>query len=230
VDGLVKQASVAVEEPSDIQGNAAEQEIRNALTNRRMDTFADNTFRPGDNVTRADFARALALNTPLRQSLASAPRFNDVSGDLEAIAEAVTASGSTLRDWNFKPAGMMSAQGQTFSPAGTVSRLDLAVAFVRALGLDTEARAKTGSTVTATDSDGQTKPLLDNAQIPNELRGYVQIAIDKGFLEVAVTSIKQTPLGMTITPGPKVDPNGLITRAALAAKLNTFAQRFVAGN
>jgi serine protease AprX len=230
VDGLIKQAVVTVEEPSDIQGNAAEQAIRFALANRMMDTFSDNTFRPGATVTREDFARALALNTPLRQSLGSTPKFTDVSGDLEAIAEAVTANGSTLRDWNFKPAGMMSATGSLFNPTANISRVDLAVAFVRALGLDAEAKQKAGSTVMATDSDGQSKPILDNAQIQSDLRGYVQIAIDKGFLEVALTSMQQTPTGLMIIPGPKVNPNGTVTRAALAAKLNTFAQRFVAGN
>jgi serine protease AprX len=229
VDGLIKQAVVAVEEPSDIQGNAAEQAIRFALANRMLDTFADNTFRPSATVTREDFARALALNTPLRQSLGATPRFTDVSGDLAAIAEAVTANGSTLRDWDFKPAGLMSATGSLFNPSGTVSRLDLAVAFVRALGLDAEAKQKAGSTVTAVDSDGQTKPLLDNTQIPNELRGYVQIAIDKGFLEVSLTTVQQTPPYAFIA-GPKVNPSGTITRAALAAKLSTFAARFVAGN
>jgi serine protease AprX len=141
----------------------------------------------------------------------------------------VTTSGSTLRDWDFKPAGLMSATGSLFNPAGTVSRLDLAVAFVRALGLDAEAKQKAGSTVTAVDSDGQTKPLLDNTQIPSELRGYVQIAIDKGFLEVSLTTVQQTPPYAFIA-GPKVNPNGTITRAALATKLNTFAGRFVAGN
>jgi serine protease AprX len=230
VDGLIKQAVVTIEEPVDIQGNAAEQAIRSVLSNRMMDTFTDNTFRPGAAVTREDFARALVLNTPLRQSLGATQKFSDATGDLEAIAQAATANGSTLRDWNFAPAGVMSAAGSSFNPGGTISRLELAVAFVRALGLDSEAKAKAGSTVTATDSDGQTKPVLDNAQIPNELRGYVQIAIDKGFLEVALTSVQKTALGFTVIPGPKVDPAGTVTRAALAAKLNTFAQRFVAGN
>ncbi|MBA3766229.1 MAG: S8 family serine peptidase [Acidobacteria bacterium] len=230
VDGLIKQAVVTIEEPTDIQGNAVEQAIRSVLSNRMMDTFADNTFRPGAAVTREDFARALALNTPLRQSLGATQKFMDVTGDLEAIAQAVTAKGSTLRDYNFTPAGTMSATGSDFNPTGTISRLELAVAFVRALGLDAEAKAKAGSTVTATDSDGQTKPILDNAQIPSELRGYVQIAIDKGFLEVALTSVQKTATGFMVIPGPKVDPAGTITRAALAAKLNTFAQRFVAGN
>src|SRR5207237_4506441 len=48
--------------------------------------------------------------------------------DALPISQAVTASGSTLRDWNFAPAGMMSASGSLFNPSGTVSRLDMAVA------------------------------------------------------------------------------------------------------
>jgi serine protease AprX len=227
VDGLIKQAVVTIEEPADIQGNAAEQAIRSVLSNRMMDTFADNTFRPGTAVTREDFTRALALNTPLRQSLGAAPKFTDVSGDLEALAQSVTASGSTLRDWNFAPAGMVSASVPLFNPAGAISRVELAVAFVRALGLDAEAKAKAGSVVTD-PTTGQ--PVIENAQIAPALRGYVQLAIDKGFLEVYQASVQQTPTGIVAQPGPRVEPNAGVTRAALASKLNLFAQRFVAGN
>jgi serine protease AprX len=130
-----------------------------------------------------------------------------------------------LRDWNFTPAGAMSA-GTTFNPSNAISRLDLAVAFVRALGLDTEARNLAGSNVT---SGGIT--LSDNGQIPSGLRGYVQIAIDKGFLEVYPAEVKQTGLGQfQVLPGPRVEPANTVTRAALAAKVNAFAARFAAGN
>ncbi|MDT4896310.1 MAG: serine protease AprX [Acidobacteriota bacterium] len=228
VDGLIKQAVVTVEEPSDIQSHPAAGQIRSALANRMMDTFSDNTFRPDTLVIRSDFARALALNTPLRQSVGATAKFTDVSGELRAMAEAVTASGSTLRDWNYAPAGMMSAQGALFNPNGTVSRLDLAVAFVRALGLDTEAKAKANTPV----KDPQTGlDVIDNGQIPGNLRGYVQIAVDKGFLEVYQASAEVTPTGSILAkPGPRVEPGEGLTRATLAAKLNLFAQRFVAGN
>src|SRR2546423_628245 len=214
----------------DIQGHPAQADIQLAILNRRIDVFADNTFQPDANVTREDFACALVLNTPLRQSLATTAKFTDVSASFEPIAEAVTSKGSTLRDFytaenSNAPAGLMSAQASTFNPTGTVSRLDLAVAFVRALGLDANAKLKAGSTVT--DSTGA--PLIDNAQIPTDLRGYVQIAIDKGFLEVYQASVEQTPTGFVAKPGPRVEPLGLITRAALATKLNAFAARFVAG-
>ena len=226
VNGLIKQAVVTMEEPSDIQGNAAEADIRSALANRRMDTFADNTFRPTAQVTRDDFARTLALNVPLRQSLSASAKFADVSADLEPIAEALTANGSTLRDWNFTPQGLMSANGSTFNPTGTVSRLDLAVAMVRALGLDNEAKAKAGTPVTYNGQE-----VIDDAQIPLALRGYVQFAIDKGFLEVYPAQIIQTGPGQfQAMPGPRVEPTTVLTRAALATKVNLFSMRYVAGN
>ncbi|HYG80818.1 MAG TPA: S8 family serine peptidase, partial [Pyrinomonadaceae bacterium] len=216
----------------DIQNHPARAQIELAIFNRRMDAFGDNSFQPDSAVSREDFARTLALNVPLRQTLSSSPKFADVSADFAPIAEAVTARGSTLRDFytgesSQAPAGLMSASGVIFNPGANVSRLDLAVAFVRALGLDAEARAKTGTAVIDPTS-GQ--PVIENAQIPLDLRGYVQIAIDKGFLEVWQASVEQTPTGFVARPGPRVEPSVTLTRAALAAKLNLFAQRFVAGN
>jgi serine protease AprX len=228
VDGIIKQAVVTTEEASDIQGHEAEQQIRSVLLNRQMDTFPDNTFRPDALVTREDFARLLALNTPLRQSLSAAPHFTDVSGGLAAIAEAVTAKGSTLRDWNFAPSGMMSATGSTFAPADTITRIDLAVALVRALGLDAEARALAGSNVTVSYS-GQTLTLTDNAEIPLALRGYMQIALDKGFLQ-ALFTLEQGRFEFQPSIKARVKPNNPASRALLAYSLDNFRKSFVAGN
>jgi serine protease AprX len=217
---------------TDIQGHAAQSEIELALISRRMDSFSDGSFRPDAEVTREDFARALALNVPVRQTLGTTPKFADVSADFEPLAQAITSRGSTLRDFytgesTSAPGGLLSADGGNFNPGGAVSRLDLAVAFVRALGLDSEAKAKANTPVIDPTS-GQ--PVIDNEQIPGSLRGYVQIAIDKGFLEVYQASVEQTPTGFIARPGPRVEPNVNINRASLAAKLNLFSQRFVAGN
>jgi len=155
------------------------------------------------------------------------PKFTDVSAEFAPIAEAITASGSTLRDWNFAPQGLIPATGSTFNPSAAISRMDLAVAFVRALGLDSEAKAKANMAV-IDPATGQ--PVIENAQIPGALRGYVQIAIDKGFLEVYQASVEQTPNGFVAKPGPRVEPGMNVTRAALASKLDLFVQRFIAGN
>jgi serine protease AprX len=217
---------------ADIQSHAAKAEIELAVLNRRIDTFADNSFQPDANVTREDFARSLSLNVPLRQSLGTTQKYADVTADFAPLAEAITAKGATLRDFytsesSSAPAGLLSADGSNFNPSGTVSRLDLAVAFVRALGLDAEAKAK-ANTAVVDPTSGQ--PVIENAQIPPALRGYVQIAIDKGFLEVYQASVEQTPTGFVAKPGPRVEPSAAVTRAALAAKLNLFVQRFIAGN
>jgi serine protease AprX len=226
VTGIIKQSVVALQSVPDIAGRPDEQLIKDTVVIRRMDIFADGGFHPEANVTREDFARTLSLNTPLRQSLAATPRFIDVSGSLAAIAEAVTAGGSTLRDWNFVPQGLITATGSTFNPNGTVNRLDLAVAFVRALGLDAEARAKANTVVTA---GGQ--PLVDGASIPPALRGYVQIAIDRGVMEAFPAELRQIAPGQfQAVPGPRFEPNTPVIRSVLAAKLALFAQAFAAGN
>jgi serine protease AprX len=167
----------------------------------------------------------LKLNTSLRQSLGATPKFSDVSGDLGALAEAATAKGSTLRDYDFVPTGMMSFAGTTFNPLGNVTRLDVAVAFVKALGHDAAARSLAGSTVTH-----QGTPLTDNSQIPAALRGYVQIAIDKGLFEAFPAEIRQTGPGQFIAvPGPRFEPSSAVTRATLATKLNKYRSLFTTG-
>nr|MBA2733217.1 S-layer homology domain-containing protein [Acidobacteriota bacterium] len=200
---------------TDIQGHATQSEIELAVLNRRMDTLSDNSFQPDASVTREDFARTLSLNVPLRQTLGKASKFTDLTADFAPLAEAITSKASTLRDFytaesSSAPGGLMSAVGSNFNPTGTVSRLDLAIAFVRALGLDAEAKAKAGTPVTDPTS-GQ--PVIENSQIPNELRGYVQIAIDKGVLDVYQASVEQTPNGFVAKPGPRVEPNRIVKRA-----------------
>lgn len=193
-----------------------------------MDTFPDGTFRPAALVSRGDLAQNLVLNTALRQSLADAPLFGDVTGSLEAIAEAVGANGSTLRDYDFTPAGTIPSAGSAFNPGANIARTDLAVAFVRALGLDAAAQAKAGSDVTVT-YQGQTLVLTDENLVPAGLRGYVQFALDKGILQ-ATFSLEQGPYDFQPTLKARVNPNDPVTRAFLAYALDHYRQSFAAGN
>jgi len=228
VDFSVSQTDLVLPDIADIPGHPAEQEIDFVLKNRMMDVFPDGTFRPDIAVTREAFANLLVLNTPLRQSLPEAPEFTDVSAELQPIAEAVTTNGSTLRDWNFEPAGMMSANGSAFDPTGNALRIDEAVALVRALGLDSEARAMAGRDVTAT-YQGQAVVVDDNDQIPSELRGYVQIALDRQLLQ-AFFSFEQGPFDFEPKLVARVEPDGTLTRAFMAYALDHFRQHFVSGN
>ena len=123
---------------------------------------------------------------------------------------------------------MMSANGSTFDPDGVTSRLDLAIALVRALGNDAEAKTKAGTNVTVTYS-GQTLVVDDNATIPSALRGYVQLALDKGILQ-AQFSLTQGPYDPFPVLHAVIRPNDPNTRAATAFALDHYRQHFVAGN
>ncbi|HEV8590663.1 MAG TPA: S8 family serine peptidase, partial [Pyrinomonadaceae bacterium] len=222
VDGNVFQTRYVVPYIADIQGDPLQSLIEAAIRQRLIDTYPDGTFRPNSAVTREDLARSLALNTNLRQALGSTPKFADVSGDLGRIAEAVTAKGSTLRDYDFVPAGMMSYSGTSFNPLGTVNRLDLAVALVKATGHDAEARALANTNIT---SGGTT--LSDSSQIPGALRGYVQIALNIGLFEAFPAEVIQIAPGVyQAIPGPRFEPTTTVTRAKLAQKLVSFRQLF----
>jgi serine protease AprX len=231
VDLTITQQLFTLAPIGDIQGHPAQAQIESVLKNRMMDTFADGTFRPDANVIRSDFARLLLLNTPLRQSLGAAPKFTDVSGSLAALAEALTTKGSNLRDWDFTPDGMMSASGTKFNPSSNATRLDIALALVRALGLDSNARSMVtaaGYTITV-NYNGQTIPLSDNSDVPLALRGYVQIALDKGLLQPFFT-LEQGPFDFQPTLKARVKPGDPVTRAFMAYALDNFRQHFVSGN
>jgi serine protease AprX len=225
VDGNITQTRFILPVIADIQGHPDQAAIEAALKSRLIDIFPDGTFRPNSTVTREDLARSLALNTSLRQTLGATPKFTDVSSDLRLFAEYTTARGSTNRDFDFTPTGMIAASGSSFNPAGFVTRLELVVALIKALGHDAEARALANTTVMSNGT-----ALSDNAQIPGSLRGYVQIAIDKGLFEVFPAEVRQIAPGQFIAiPGPRFEPSTTVSRAALARKLNTYRTLFTTG-
>jgi len=72
--------------------------------------------------------------------------------------------------------------------------------------------------------------LTDNTQIPGPLRGYVQIAINKGLFEAFPAEVRQIAPGQFIVvPGPRFEPATTISRATLAVKLNTYRSLFTTG-
>jgi serine protease AprX len=225
VDGSITQTRFILPVITDIQGHPQQAAIETAIKSRLIDTFADGTFRPNSTVTREDLARSLALNTSLRQTLGAAPKFTDVSGDLRLFAEYAAARGSTNRDFDFTPTGIIPTSGTSFNPTGAVNRLDLAVALVKALGHDAAARALANTIVTSNGT-----ALTDNAQIPGSLRGYVQIAIDKGLFEAFAAEVREVAPGQFVAiPGPRFEPATTVTRAVLAGKLSTYRTLFTTG-
>lgn len=144
-------------------------------------------FRPDDVLTRMEMARALMLGARVPQYIPNRASFTDlVSGTPESLfAESLRRE------------GVLGVSGASFGPTAQVNRLDAAVALVRALRLDKDARAKAGTTVTSGGA-----ALTDNADIPAALRGYVQVAIDRGLLQA-----------YTADHGPRFEPARTVKRS-----------------
>ncbi len=142
-------------------------------------------FRPGFGVTRGELAATLVRGGHVPQYLPARPRFTDVSdkGTLLYVESAQNApSGALFPD---------AAPGSKFRPDDFATRLNAAVALVRAAGLQAEAEA----------TSSLPSWVKDAGTIPVALRGYVAVALDKGL--------------MTADDG-KFQAQSAITRAQLA--------------
>ncbi|HLL75352.1 MAG TPA: S8 family serine peptidase [Pyrinomonadaceae bacterium] len=180
---------------------ATRQKVFRLLYDRVM--FAsDGAFRPDSALTRMELARALFTAAHVMQYLPNRPSFSDLAPN---TADALVAE-SLRRD------GIMGAGVASFGPAAEVSRLEQAVALVRALGLDAQARALAG-----TDVKVGSQTVTDNAQIPSALRGYVQLALDRGLMETFPLETRQVYNGqfiqVTIIPGPRFEPERVVKRS-----------------
>lgn len=122
-------------------------------------------FNPGSAVSRADLAAAIARTGKVPQFVAGAPMYSDVL-DLttRTSVESVQANpgGSLIFD---------ASLGGEFQPDQPASRLVAAVAFVKAAQLDGLA-ATSILPITMTDAGA----------IPLQWRGYVAVALQKGWL------------------------------------------------
>ncbi len=217
---------VVVNPPQDTVDSPFRDAINTAVLNRYMDVQANGFFLPQSNVTRGELAQVYADNIPLRQSIGDTTRFSDVSGNLARIAEAVAANGSSLRDFDFTPAGLIEAAPTLFRPNIFANRINVAVALVRALGIDREARALNPATVTVTIA-GTTYQVLDLGDTSPVERGYLQFALDRGMINVAIAPGTINGVRQNVAYVRPVDP---ITRGELASAITNFRVAFRRGN
>ena len=185
---------------SDLSGLDAQTRTRALrLVYDRLMSADGNAFRPTDAMTRMELARAVFFGAHVMQYLPNRASFSDLA---PGSADALVAE-SLRRD------GIMGNDGASFGPSTQVSRLEQAVALVRALRLDSQAKSLAGTDVKV----GGTV-LSDNAQIPAGMRGYVQLAIDRGLMESFPAEVKQIGPGQfQVIPGPRFEPSRTVTRA-----------------
>lgn len=152
-----------------------------------------NRFRPGSPVSRADFAETLVRAGIVPQYVAANRMYSDVKDiSTRSVVESVqnNPNGRIFVDVN---------TGSRFYPNESVSRIAAAVAFVRAAGLENSVAAATLSPT-----------IIDGLAIPTQLRGYVAVALQNGFLTL---------------DGNRFNQSRSLTRLELAQAMNTLVQR-----
>jgi serine protease AprX len=144
-------------------------------------------FRPGSHVSRVEFAEALVRSGSVSQYIAGSAMYIDVRDVYSRGVVESAQSGMLVYD---------APRGGRFYPLNSTSRLVAAVAFVKAAGLESEV-STAALPVT----------MIDAANIPTSLRGYVAIALQRGFLSLDAN---------------KFNSSRSITRIELAKALNTM--------
>lgn len=120
---------------SDISGHWAEAGIKQAVSAGIVNGYPDGTFRPGQTVTRAEFA-VMLMNALKLQADGASLTFADTS---EIGAWARTAVSQAVS------AGVINGYAdRTFRPNAQISRTEMAVMIARALGQSLESATATG--------------------------------------------------------------------------------------
>jgi serine protease AprX len=125
-----------------------------------------NKFHPELEISRSDLATALVRGARIPQYEAPQPIYSDVTdGALRVFVESVQSSPNGAMFLDVPASG-------SFRPNDAATRLVAVIALVRAAGLTAEADAKRNSPLALTDA----------LSIPAEYRGYVNVALARGFI------------------------------------------------
>jgi len=166
----------------------AAEAIRTLQQRDLISGYPDGSFQPDKSISRAEVISILNKVLQLPDADASPSAFNDV----------------TPRDWfygavkNAVAASVVKGYGSSFKPNEPVSRQELAVMLVNALGKTAEAR--TWQTAHSSFSD--------DASIPEWSRGFIQLAVQKGLLKGY--------------PDNSFHPQGSATRAETCMMIRNF--------
>ena len=151
---------------------------------------AGSKFRPGSPVSRADLAAVLVRGGYAPQYLRVSPMFTDTRD--------LTTRGVVESVQN-RPEGRLfydAEAGGLFYPNNSATRVVAAVAFVKAANLEDLA----GTAILP-------PTLLDAGSIPTQWRGYVAVALQRGFLTVTAN---------------RFEPNRAITRLEVVRAINAM--------
>lgn len=213
---------------NDITGHAAADAIKMAVSQYLIDGYADGNYYPDQLLTRAELARHLVMGAEVRQYLPSdnVSNFSDITSELVPFVEAVTAQGAALRDHHYTQMGVIrTTENGMFNPNGEVNRADLAYSLVQSLGFQDEALSLDDEPITVQYGD-QRIAIEDEDQIPVELRGYVQLALDLNIINAYFT-ITQGQYDIIPKMHAQFEPTSNVTRGDFAVAMTRFYNAFL---
>ncbi|WP_409250710.1 S8 family serine peptidase [Bacillus sp. SCS-153A] len=212
---------------NDISGHPAASAIQMGVKERLFDGLSSGDFRPDAYLDRKHLARYLVMGAEIRQSLPGDAKgtFSDVKVEDRAFVEAATAKGGAFRDESHKqnPVVLVDGSGK-FSPNAGVTRAELAYSLVQALGLQEEAQQFDGN-LTVQYKDERVA-IQDAANVPAELKGYVQLALDLNILN-AQFSTEQGPYDLTPVIKASFSGDEKVTRGDFAVAMTRYYQAFL---
>ncbi|WP_261132061.1 S8 family serine peptidase [Bacillus sp. Marseille-Q3570] len=207
---------------NDISGHPAEEAIKTGVSERLLDSNKNGDYKPDNALTRVDLAKSLTMGAGIRQNLPDGgSSFTDVAAVDAAYAEAVASDGAALKDTAQDDAGVLlpTADGK-FSPKKAVDRAELAYSLVQSLGLQHEAESLIDEPLTV-QYKGERIPVEDETQVPADLKGYVQLALDLNILN-AYFDVTQGPYDLEPTVTATVEPGKTVTRGDFAVAISRY--------
>ncbi|MCA0987545.1 S8 family serine peptidase [Guptibacillus algicola] len=214
VGTLTQKTSRTLSGLSDIGGHPAESAIKLGIVERLFDAKTDGKFFPDHELKRVDLASYLVMGSGIRQ----------VEQTTNNVAiEAVLAKGAALKGAHTFNGVMLTKMNGTFDPNGTVSRAELAYSLVQSLGLQEQAQHFDGDVTVA--YSGERLSISDGGDIPAELKGYVQLALDLGILNAQFSST-QEPYDLEPTIHASFAPTEHVTRGEFAVAMTRFFHNY----
>lgn len=150
---------------ADISGHWAENEINAAVDLGYVSGYPDGTFKPQGTLTRAEFVKMLVAAHKIREMPGGGVGYSDVGGHWVHVQGWLPAA---------ENAGIVRPDESSdglFHPDRAITRQDIAVMVVRAMGKESEARV----------NDGSSLGFQDTGKIGVH-KGYIAIAVEAGII------------------------------------------------
>ncbi|TDR19542.1 S8 family peptidase [Marinicella litoralis] len=214
---------------NDIAGHPAENAITFAVANRLVDSLNDSNFYPDRKLKRKHLAKYLVMGAAVRQQrdlLNSAMTvYSDVSSTDAAFINAVTQTGSALKDPEHQQAPIMLAKTGAFKPNDKVSREELGYSMVQSLGLESDAALFAGTDSLKVEYNGQEVPVRDSDLVSAEYLAHMQVALNLSLLNVQF-AIEQGPYDLQPTLVAYLKPNEMIKRGEYAVAIGRMFENY----